>query len=51
MTATILYIGPWIDVSRNGEATGLTANGYTLVNVAGPTISATASAPSRASTT
>lgn len=35
LTATILYVGPWIDDNRDDTASGLTANGYTLVNLAG----------------
>jgi vitamin B12 transporter len=35
LSATLVYVGPWRDVSRNGTVTGLTANGYTLVNLAG----------------
>jgi vitamin B12 transporter len=35
LTATVLYLGSWIDVNRSGSASGLTANGYTLVNLAG----------------
>jgi vitamin B12 transporter len=34
LSATLLYVGPWRDVSRSGTVTGLTANGYTLVNIA-----------------
>ncbi|MBV9827121.1 MAG: TonB-dependent receptor [Alphaproteobacteria bacterium] len=33
LTAAILYVGPWIDVSRDGSVTGLMASGYTLVNL------------------
>ena len=35
LSATLLYVGPWTDVSRDGTVSGLTANGYTLVNLAG----------------
>ena len=35
LSATLLYVGPWVDVSRNGTVSGLQANGYTLVNLAG----------------
>jgi vitamin B12 transporter len=35
VTATAIYVGPWIDVNRAGTATGLTASGYTLVNFTG----------------
>jgi vitamin B12 transporter len=34
LSATLLYVGPWVDVNRAGTVTGLTANGYTLVNLA-----------------
>ncbi|HTP85253.1 MAG TPA: TonB-dependent receptor [Alphaproteobacteria bacterium] len=33
-SGTVLYVGPWIDSNRAGTVTGLTANGYTLVNLA-----------------
>jgi vitamin B12 transporter len=35
LSATILYVGPWLDVSRAGTASGIVANGYTIVNLAG----------------
>jgi vitamin B12 transporter len=35
VTTTILYTGPWIDVSRSGLESGINASGYTLVNLAG----------------
>jgi vitamin B12 transporter len=35
LSATLLYVGPWVDVSRAGTLTGLTGNQYTLVNLAG----------------
>jgi len=35
LSATILYVGPWIDASRDGTVSGLTAQRYTLVNLAG----------------
>ncbi len=35
LSATILYTGPWTDINRAGTASGLTASGYTLVNLAG----------------
>ncbi|MDB5410513.1 MAG: Vitamin transporter [Rhodospirillales bacterium] len=35
LTATVLYVGSWIDISRSGAASGLTADGYMLVNIAG----------------
>jgi vitamin B12 transporter len=34
LSATLLYVGPWVDVNRAGTVTGLSANGYTLVNLA-----------------
>jgi vitamin B12 transporter len=34
VTASVLYIGPRIDVSRNGLTSGLANNRYTLVNLA-----------------
>ena len=34
LSATLLYVSPWRDVSRSAAVTGLTANGYTLVNLA-----------------
>jgi vitamin B12 transporter len=34
LSATLLYVGPWRDVSRSGTVTGLMAKGYTLVNLA-----------------
>ncbi len=35
LSATIVYVGPSRDVNRAGTITGLTASGYTLVNLAG----------------
>jgi vitamin B12 transporter len=35
VSATALYVGPWVDISRSGSVSGLTASGYTLVNLAG----------------
>jgi len=35
LSATLLYVGPWVDVNRSGTVTGLTGNQYTLVNLAG----------------
>ena len=35
MSATLLYVEPWVDANRAGTVTGLSANGYTLVNLAG----------------
>jgi len=34
LSATLLYVGPWVDANRAGTVTGLSANGYTLVNLA-----------------
>jgi vitamin B12 transporter len=33
VTATLLYVGPWIDTNRDGTVSGIPANGYTLVNL------------------
>jgi vitamin B12 transporter len=35
LSATLLYVGPWVDVNRAGTVTRLTGNQYTLVNLAG----------------
>jgi hypothetical protein len=35
LSATLLYVGPWFDVNRAGTISGVPANGYTLVNLAG----------------
>jgi vitamin B12 transporter len=35
LSATLLYVGPWVDVNRAGTMSGVPANGYTLVNLAG----------------
>jgi vitamin B12 transporter len=35
LSATLVYIGPWRDVNRDGTRSGLLANGYTIVNLAG----------------
>jgi vitamin B12 transporter len=35
LSATLLYVRPWVDANRVGTVTGLQGNGYTLVNVAG----------------
>ncbi len=35
LSATYLYVGPWVDVNRSGTVSGLQASGYTLVNIAG----------------
>lgn len=34
LSATLVYIGPWRDVDRDGGRSGLLANGYTIVNLA-----------------
>ena len=34
LSATVLYVGDWIDISRNGMVPRLDAPGYTIVNVA-----------------
>ncbi|WP_316226131.1 TonB-dependent receptor plug domain-containing protein [Bradyrhizobium sp. SZCCHNS3052] len=33
LSATLLHIGDWLDVSRDGMTTGLVAPGYTVVNL------------------
>ncbi len=33
--ASLLYVSPWADVDREGAVSGLRANGYTIVNLAG----------------
>jgi vitamin B12 transporter len=35
LSATLLYVGPWHDINRAGTASGLSANGYATVNLAG----------------
>jgi vitamin B12 transporter len=35
LSATFLYVGPSVDVNRAGTVSGLQANGYPLVNLAG----------------
>jgi vitamin B12 transporter len=35
LSATLLYVGPWVEVNRAGTVSGVAANGYTLVNLAG----------------
>jgi len=35
LSSTILYVGPWVDVDPAGTVSGLTANGYTIVNLEG----------------
>ena len=35
LAATVLYVGPWIDNSRDGLTTNIPVNGYMVVNLAG----------------
>jgi vitamin B12 transporter len=35
LSATLVYVGPWFDVKRAGTLSGVPANGYTIVNLAG----------------
>jgi len=35
LSATLVYVGPWRDVDRDGARSNLLANGYTIVNLAG----------------
>ena len=35
LSATLLYVGPWVDVNRAGTVSGVQANGYTLANLIG----------------
>ena len=35
LSATVLHVGNWVDVSRDGTVSGLDAPGYTLVNLRG----------------
>jgi hypothetical protein len=35
LSATLLYVGPCVDVNRAGTVSGLTGNQYTLVDLAG----------------
>jgi vitamin B12 transporter len=35
LSATMVYVGPWRDIDRDGTRSGLLANGYTIVNLAG----------------
>jgi len=35
LSATLLYVGPWVDANRAGTMSGVPANGYTIVNLAG----------------
>ena len=35
LSATFIYVGPWVDVNRAGTVSGLQANGDPLVNLAG----------------
>jgi vitamin B12 transporter len=32
---TLVYVSPWADINRAGTVTGLRANGYTVINLAG----------------
>jgi outer membrane receptor protein involved in Fe transport len=34
LSATLLYVGPWVDANRAGTMSGVPANGYTIVNLA-----------------
>ncbi len=34
LTGTLLHVGSWIDISRDGSMTGITAPSYTVVNLA-----------------
>jgi vitamin B12 transporter len=34
LSATVLYVGPWIDINRAGTVSRLTAGGYATTNVA-----------------
>jgi vitamin B12 transporter len=35
LSATLLYVGPWVDANRAGTVSGLTTDGYAIVNLAG----------------
>ena len=35
LSATVIAVGSWIDSNRSGSASGLNADGYTTVNIAG----------------
>jgi vitamin B12 transporter len=35
LTPSLVYVGPWVDVTRAGTASGVPTNGYTLLNFAG----------------
>ncbi len=35
LSASLLYVGPWVDVNRAGTASGVSVNGYSVVNIAG----------------
>jgi vitamin B12 transporter len=35
LSATVLHVSNWIDVTRDGSASGIVAPGYTLVNLRG----------------
>lgn len=34
LSATLVYVGPWRDIDRDGSRSGLLADGYTIVNLA-----------------
>jgi vitamin B12 transporter len=34
-SATLLYVGPWVDVNRAGTVSDVLVNGYSVVNIAG----------------
>lgn len=35
LSATVLYVGPWIDSNRSGTMAGLVSSRYTVINIAG----------------
>ena len=35
LSATVLYVGPWVDINRSGSESGVRAAPYTLINLAG----------------
>jgi vitamin B12 transporter len=35
LSATVLHVGDWLDVTRDGMASGIVAPGYTVVNLRG----------------
>jgi vitamin B12 transporter len=35
LSATVLYVGPWVDINRSGLESGVRAAPYTLINLAG----------------